>query len=311
MTNNDRIDTGYTWETTTDQVLENVDLTGKRAIVTGASSGIGVETARALASKGAAVTLAVRNVEKGDGVVATIREQTGAAVDVRELELGDLDSVRAFVAKWEGPLDILVNNAGVMNLPTRELTPQGWEKQFGTNHLGHFALTLGLLENLKVAKDGARVVSVASGAHHFGGVDFDDINFENRPYGGWPAYGQSKTANILFAVEAAKRWAGDDISINSLHPGNIRTELHRHIEFTPETEATFNEAQWKTVEQGAATSVLLAASPVIDGITGRYFEDVNEAVEVATPGVSGVMDYALDEPSATRLWDLSAEAVRA
>ncbi|MFD7406999.1 SDR family NAD(P)-dependent oxidoreductase [Streptomyces sp. NPDC059866] len=258
---------------------------------------------------GAHVTLAVRNEKAGREAADEITAKTGNGdVHVASLELADRASVAAFVDAWDGPLDILVNNAGVMNLPTLQLSSEGWELQFATNHLGHFALTAGLHDALAAA-GGAPVVSVGSGGHHASPVVFDDINFERRPYDGWSAYGQSKTANILMALEAGRRWANDGILVNSLHPGSIRTNLHRHIEMTPEIQAVFDAADWKTDEQGAATSVLLAASPVIDGISGRYFEDCNEAVVSQSPD-KGVAPHALDEDAAARLWDLSLQATR-
>ena len=210
--------------------------------------------------------------------------------------------MRAFAANWDGPLHILVNNAGVMAEPLNR-TPEGWEHQFATNHLGHFGLALGLHSALAAAGS-ARIVSVSSSAHHSSDIVFEDIHFENRPYEEWASYGQSKTANILFAVEAAKRWASDGIVANALMPGGIRTALQRHV--SEDLQREWDRFEWKTVEQGASTSVLLAASPLVDGVTGRYFEDNNEALPL-TEGdpMHGVAEYALDPESATRLWDLS------
>ncbi|HEV7656161.1 MAG TPA: SDR family NAD(P)-dependent oxidoreductase, partial [Mycobacteriales bacterium] len=191
--------TGFGATSTAAEVVAGVDLTGRRAIVTGASSGIGVETARALAGAGAEVTLAVRNVEAGSRAAAGI----AGDVLVAPLDLADQASVAAFVAGWTGPLHVLVNNAGVMATPLLR-TAEGWELQFATNHLGHFALATGLSEALAAAGD-ARVVSVSSVGHVNGGVDFDDLFFDRRPYDPWLAYAQSKTANVLFAVGAAAR----------------------------------------------------------------------------------------------------------
>ena len=189
--------------TTAAEVIEGIDLTGERAVVTGASSGIGVETARALA--GAEVTLAVRNTDAGDRA-----------------------SVAAFVATWSGPLHLLVNNAGVMALPDLQLTPEGWEMQFVTYHLGHFALALGLHDALAAAGD-ARIVALSSGGHLQSPVIFDDLNFASRPYDPWLAYGQSKTAIVLFAVEATRRWAQDGITANAVHPGLDRGHQPRTV----------------------------------------------------------------------------------
>ncbi|MEV8377568.1 SDR family NAD(P)-dependent oxidoreductase [Kribbella sp. NPDC056861] len=301
-----RITTPFTRASTAAEVLAGVDLTGRRAVVTGGASGIGVETVRALAAAGAEVTLAVRNTAAGERVAAEITASTGnQSLYVAPLELADRESVRAFGTNWRGPLHILVNNAGVMAEPLTR-TPEGWEHQFATNHLGHFGLALALHPALAAAGN-ARIVAVSSSAHHRSGIDFEDIHFERRPYDAWIAYGQSKTANALFAVEAAKRWAPDGIVTNSLMPGGIMTALQRHVDFEndPALKAAVEGFEWKTPEQGAATSALLAGSPLVDGITGRYFEDNNEAERSVVPGVSGVAAHALDPEAATRLWELS------
>ncbi|MGO1055589.1 SDR family NAD(P)-dependent oxidoreductase [Crossiella sp. CA198] len=295
-----RLTTPFTRESTAAEVIAGVDLTGKRAIVTGGASGIGVETARALARSGAEVTIAARNLEAAGKVAAEVGARAA------HLDLADRASVAAFAADWQGPLHILVNNAGVMASPLTR-TPEGWELQFGTNHLGHFRLTLGLHHALAAA-GGARVVSVSSSAHLMSGVDFEDLHFERRPYDPWVAYGQSKTANILFAVEGARRWAADGIEVNALMPGGIRTGLQRHVESDPgfQEMVASSGMQWKTTEQGAATSVLLAGSPLVAGVSGRYFEDGNEALP-NVPGErrAGVAPYALDAEAAKRLWDVS------
>ena len=307
-----RITTPFGFTSTAAEVIAGVDLSGKRAIVTGASSGIGVETARALADAGAALTLAVRNTQAGERVAAQIREGTGnGAVTVGALDLSDLSSVSAFAAAWSGPLDILVNNAGVMAIQELTLSTGGHEMQFATNHLGHFALAHGLHDSLAAAGS-ARIVSVSSGGHLRSPVVFDDIDYAFRDYDPFGAYGQSKTANVLFAVEATRRWAPDGIVANALMPGGIATPLQRHL---PESYAAqaldaFRAAgtDFKSVQQGAATSVLLAASPLLEGIGGRYFEDCNEAVRVdrrGKPGQGGVAPYALDPANAERLWELS------
>ncbi|MGW3988022.1 SDR family NAD(P)-dependent oxidoreductase [Streptomyces sp. NPDC004830] len=280
-----RLTTPFDAETTAAQVVQGVDLTGRRAVVTGGASGIGVETVRALAAAGAQVTLAVRDTAAGRRTAQDVTATTGNRdVRVAALDLADRASVAAFVAAWDGPLHILVNNAGVMASPELR-TPEGWELQFATNHLGHFALATGLHPAL--ARDGARVVAVSSSAHHRSGVVFDDIHFRERPYEPWSAYGQSKTANVLFAVEGAVRWAADGITVNVLMPGGIRTNLQRHV--TEEELARLRaqaaggaELRWKTTEQGAATSVLLAASPLLDGVSGRYFEDCTGTVVPAS-----------------------------
>ena len=306
-----RISTPFTADTTAAVVIAGVDLSGKRAIVTGGSSGIGTETARALASAGAEVTLAVRDVEAGTRVAGNIIAATGNTnVFVEQLDLSDQMSVAAFVSRWSGPLDILVNNAGIMATPELR-TKEGWELQFATNHLGHFALTTGLHDALQAAGQ-SRVVVVSSVGHVNGEVLFDDLDFAQHPYDAWAAYSQSKTANILFAVEAAKRWASDGIAVNALNPGRIAdTNLSRHMETPP---ATFDPkgstgVSVKTIEQGAATSVLLAASPLVDGVTGRYFEDCQEAVPFETGVRRGVTEYALDPAKAERLWQVSIHKI--
>jgi NAD(P)-dependent dehydrogenase (short-subunit alcohol dehydrogenase family) len=310
------ITTPFGADSTAAEVVAGIDLTWRRAIVTGASSGIGVETARALASAGAEVTLAVRNTEARARTAEDITAKTGSsALRVAKLELADPRSVAAFVAAWSGPLDILVNNAGVMAIPDLRLTPEGWELQFATNHLGHFQLAVGLHHALTEAGNGARIVSLSSRGHLRSPVAFDDINFASRPYEPLVAYGQSKTANVLFAVEANRRWAGDGITANAVHPGSIaETNLSRYID--PDELERIKASglyHFKTAEQGAATSVLVATWPQLAGIGGRYFQDCNEApvVDPATAESTGagVADYAIDPANAERLWELSLAAL--
>ncbi|GAA4631200.1 SDR family NAD(P)-dependent oxidoreductase [Actinoallomurus vinaceus] len=328
MTSTQRIQTPFGEESTAAEVIEGVDLSGKHAVVTGASSGLGAETARALASAGASVTLAVRNTDAGERTATDIRKATGNdAVHVRPLDLVDQASIAAFTSAWAGPLHILVNNAGVMALPALDRTPDGWELQFASNHLGHFALALGLHDALAAAGN-ARIVSLSSRGHHASPVEFDDINFTSRPYDPWLAYGQSKTANVLFAVGATGHWAADGITANAVHPGVImRTNLSRHMD--PEQAAQLRAAEaagelgsiqgapfrFKTIAQGAATSVVVATSPQLEGIGGRYFEDNNEAETLKPEAVGsssgGVAPYALDPDAAERLWALSLAAVGA
>ncbi|WP_248961970.1 SDR family NAD(P)-dependent oxidoreductase [Sphaerisporangium perillae] len=312
MTATTPITTPFTARSTAAEVVDGIDLTGRRAIVTGGASGIGIETARALAGAGAEVTLAVRDLDAGKRTAEDITATTGGRqVLVAPLDLADRASVASFVAAWDGPLHILVNNAGVMAAPETR-TPEGWELQFATNHLGHFALATGLHPALAAA-GGARVVSVSSSAHLRSPVVFDDIHFRERPYEPWLAYGQSKTANVLFAVEATRRWAGDGITVNALMPGGIRTNLQRHI--TQEdldrmlAQAGAGSITLKTPEQGAATSVLVATSPLLDGIGGRYFEDCAEAAPNEPGTRHGVATYALDPEAATLLWQVSTDTL--
>ena len=306
------ITTPFGTESTAAEVVDGIDLAGRRVIVTGGASGIGIETARALAGAGAEVTLAVRNAAAGERAAEDIIATTGnKQVLVAPLDLADQASVASFAAAWDGPLHLLVNNAGVMASPEMR-TPEGWEMQFATNHLGHFALATRLHRALAAA-GGARIVSVSSSAHLRSPVVFSDIHFRQRAYEPWAAYGQSKTANVLFAVEATRRWAADGVAANALMPGAIRTSLQRYV-----TDADLDrlraqmgatEVTWKTPEQGAATSVLVATSPLLEGIGGRYFEDCNEA-GLTQPGTRrGVAAYALDPDAAAQMWQVSVDTV--
>ncbi|MGW1618550.1 SDR family NAD(P)-dependent oxidoreductase [Streptomyces sp. NPDC002172] len=297
------------------EVLSGVDLSGRRAVVTGGASGIGRETARVLGAAGAEVTIGVRDLAAGIRAAEEIAPASGpGSVRAALLDLADQRSVRAFTDAWQGPLHILVLNAGVMATPLQR-TREGWEMQFATNHLGHFALATGLHGALASAH-GARVVAVSSVGHVNGDIDFDDIGFERRPYDPWAAYSQSKTANVLFTVEAARRWAPDLITVNALNPGRITsTRLGRHVGDISNSPASFGatstDVSWKNIEQGAATSVLLAASPLVEGVTGRYFEDCDEAGP-HRPGVRrGVAAHALDPDHAALLWRLSADLLTA
>lgn len=305
------ITTPFGHDSTALEVVDGVDLRGRTAVVTGAASGIGIETARALAAAGATVTVAARDPDAAGRAVRDIARSTGSStVTAVRLDLVDLDSIRDFVDSWSGPLDILVNNAGVMLTPEVR-TRHGWELQFATNHMGHFALTLGLHGALASAP-AARVVVVASSGHGDSPVLFDDLAFERRPYDAGVAYGQSKTANVLFAVELTRRWAADGVTANALMPGGIWTNLQRHWDpqvLADMKKATAGAGTVKTAEQGAATSVLLATSPQLEGIGGRYFEDCREAevVPAIIDGVHGVRDYALDPEAAGRLWTVSLD----
>ncbi|SFB62803.1 NAD(P)-dependent dehydrogenase, short-chain alcohol dehydrogenase family [Cohnella sp. OV330] len=308
MSETSLITTPFDASSTASDVVAGIDLTNRRAIVTGGASGIGIETARALAEAGAHVTLAVRDLDAGKRVAEDIAATTGnQLVEVALLNLIDRSSVASFVASWDGPLHILINNAGIMATPETR-TPEGWELQFATNHLGHFALANGLHDALKAAGS-ARVVSVSSAGHLRTPVVFDDINFLRRPYDQFLAYGQSKTANILFAVEASKRWADDGITVNALMPGAIHTPGVAGLQITAEQRASGQEFVWKTPQQGAATSVLLATSPLLDGIGGRYFEDCNEAEPHVSGTRNGVASYALDPEAAAHLWQVSIDAL--
>ncbi|WP_431902793.1 SDR family NAD(P)-dependent oxidoreductase [Nonomuraea sp. bgisy101] len=297
-----RMGTPFNAKTTAAEILAGFDLTGRRIIVTGGASGIGLETVRALRGAGAEVTVATRNPTSGR----------------RALDLSDLGSVRAFVAGWIGPVHAIVANAGIMALPTRQVAANGWELQLATNFLGHFALITGLRENLRQAGD-ARVVMVSSGAQLLAPFDFDDPHFERRSYDPWVAYAQSKTADVLLAVGAARRWAADGITANALEPGYIHTNLQRHLDDDTMRAAGAMDDEgnlvtpdhYKTPEQGAATSVLLAGSPLLEGVTGRFFSSDNQEAEVVSGGpdaTTGVAAWSVDPAAADRLWDYALTA---
>jgi NAD(P)-dependent dehydrogenase (short-subunit alcohol dehydrogenase family) len=297
-----RISTNFGFSSTTADVTAGIDFSGKYVVITGGASGIGIETARAFAAIGADVTLAVRKPADAAEVAAVITARTGnVKVGVRELDLTDRSSIVGFVDSWEGPLNVLVNNAGVMAIPTLERTPEGWEMQFATNYLGHFALAQGLHAALAEA-GAARIVSLSSSGHLFSPIMFEDLHFDFVPYDPLLAYAQSKTATSLFAVAATSHWASDGITVNAVMPGAIATNLQRHTSGL----RTPVERQ-KSPDQGAATTLFVATSPALAGIGGRYFEDVNEAELVTHRNAmyTGVAPYALNPASAERLWEMS------
>jgi NAD(P)-dependent dehydrogenase (short-subunit alcohol dehydrogenase family) len=304
------IATRFDFESTAAEVVDGIDLTGRRAIVTGGASGIGIPTARALAGAGAEVTLAVRDPAAGARVAGEIEGD----MRVARLDLADLASVREFAAAWDGPLHMLINNAGVMALPELTLNRDGHELQFATNHLGHFALTLGLHTALAAA-EGARVVCVSSAGHLRSPVVFDDLDFAFRDYDPFAAYAQSKTANVLHAVELTRRWADEGIVANALMPGGIATRLQRHQDARYMDRARA-QMRIKSPEQGAATSVLLATAPQLDGVGGRYFEDCHEVGVIHRRDKDvrhshGVAAFAVDPDNAYRLWEVSSRLVNA
>ena len=317
-----RIATPFTADSTTDDVLRGVDLGGVRAVVTGSSSGLGRETARALATAGAVVTLAVRDLAAGDAVADEIaRLGAPQRPQVALLDLADQASVSRFVDSWDGPLHLLVNNAGLVT-GGLERTPEGWELQFATNHLGHFALTVGLhraLASGAAERDGSRIVSLSSTAHMRSGIDFHDLHFEHRPYDPQIAYAQAKTANSLLSVEATRRWASDGIVANTVNPGGVATGLQRN--FTPGQKASLDAAEaaglfsYKTVQQGAATTIVAAVRPELAHTGGHYLDDAQEAYTVPDDAdladhPHGVKAWALDPAAAERLWVMSSALVR-
>ena len=296
----------FNGESTTDDVLEGIRLEGQHAVVTGATGGLGIETARALASVGASVTITGRSAEKAEAALKTLRSQVPEAqFDVEELELASLASVAAAakrIVERGRPIDLLINNAGVMMCPEGQ-TDDGFETQFGTNHLGHFAWTAGLLPTLAPS---ARIVTLSSGAHVFGTCDVDDLNWQKRDYEPRLAYAQAKTANLWFGSELQRRH-GDRLLSLSVHPGVIQTDLSRHVPPAglEAMRASLEErgVQTKSVPQGAATSVWAATSKTLLDHGGAYLADCQVAQPVsAENAASGYAPWAYDTENAERLW---------
>ncbi|XVE64821.1 hypothetical protein DITRI_Ditri07aG0132600 [Diplodiscus trichospermus] len=298
---------GFSASSTAEEVTQGIDGTGLTAIVTGASSGIGVETTRVLALRGVHVVMAVRNVDAGRNVKeAILKEIPAANIDVMELDLSSMASVRKFASEYQSlsiPLNLLINNAGVMGTPFM-LSHDNIELQFATNHLGHFLLTNLLLETMKntahKSNREGRIVNLSSEGHRFAyreGICFDKINDESG-YNSWFAYGQSKLANILHAKELAKclKEDGVEITANSLHPGSIMTNLMRHHGFINSIGHVFGKYFLKSIPQGAATTCYVALHPQVKGVSGEYFLDSN----IGKPS-----SKATDADLAKRLWDFS------
>jgi NAD(P)-dependent dehydrogenase (short-subunit alcohol dehydrogenase family) len=307
---------------TTDDVLEGVNLRGKRVLVTGVSAGLGVETARALVAHGADVVGAARDLTKAKAATVGVQAaaKKGGGVELVELDLASLDSVRvcadALVDDGK-PFDLVIANAGVMACPFGK-SADGFETQFGTNHLGHFVLVNRIAS---LMKPGSRLVNLSSAGHRYSDVDLDDPNFEGTPYDPWAAYGRSKTANILFAVEFDRRHKGNGIRATAVHPGGIQTELSRHIgeeginQLVERINAATRAAgepdfKFKTIPQGAATSVWAGAVAAADDVGGRYCEDCHvAAIEPDATKRAGVKPYALNPATAKALWAKSEEMV--
>lgn len=322
----------FGFESTAEEVAAGADLRGQVAVVTGASSGLGVETARVLAGRGATVVCAARDLDKAEAAARGIREATGnQAVEVVRLELGSLPSVRACaqaILSRHQAIHLLLNNAGVMACPLGR-TEQGFELQLGTNHLGHFLLT-GLLSPALRRGAPARIVCVSSSGHRFGPVDFDDPHYQRRPYDKWQAYGQSKTANIWHALGLDRRLGGDGVRAFAIHPGMIVTELGRHLtdddrkalleRVAAAAKAAEREGRtgggagggprWKQPAQGAATQVWAATAPELAGRGGLYLEDCHVAGPSPEPMAPvGYAPWALDAAAAERLWGVSEAMV--
>lgn len=311
---------------TTDEVLDGIQLQGKRVLVTGVSAGLGVETARTLVAHGAEVVGTARDLEKAKKATAHIQAESGqgGSFELLELDLGSLASVRAAADKLIADgrtFDVIIANAGVMATPLG-YTADGFETQFGTNHLGHFVF---INRIASLIRPGGRLVNLASSGHRFSDVNLDDVNFEHTDYDPFVAYGRSKTANILFAVEFDKRYRDKGIRATAVHPGGIQTELSRHMgddtlmamveninrELAAEGKPEF---QFKTVPQGAATSVWAAFVGDANEVGGRYCENchVSEIVpddQVINPVNEGVRAYALNPERAAALWARSEELV--
>ncbi|WP_158944428.1 SDR family NAD(P)-dependent oxidoreductase [Granulicella sp. S190] len=314
-------------KSTTEDVLAGVDLKGKRILVTGVSAGLGVETARALVAHGADVMGAARDLEKAKRATTEVSEtaaKTGANLELIELDLASLKSVRGAADKLlaDGrPFDVIIANAGVMATPPGK-TEDGFETQFGTNHLGHFVFVNRIA---KLIKDEGRLVNLSSSGHRFSNVDLNDPNFETTSYEPFLAYGRSKTANILFAVEFDRRHRGRGVRATAVHPGGIATELGRHmpdgaieafVQQVQEQRAAAGEEpfEFKSVPQGAATSVWAGVVAAADEVGGKYCEDcqVGELIpaDLQVSAINrGVRGYALDSENAAALWKKSEQMV--
>lgn len=302
-------------DSTTDEVLESVDLTGKRVLVTGVSAGLGVETARALAAHGAQVTGAARDLDKAKAATAGI-----PGLDLIQMDLASLASVRAAADRLVAagkPFDLVIANAGVMATPFGK-TIDGFETQFGTNHLGHFVFVNRIAS---LFAPGSRLVNLSSAGHRFSDIDLDDPNFERTPYAEFIAYGRSKTANVLFAVEFDRRHRDRGVRATAVHPGGIQTELGRYMTeevrqqmLTAATQAATAAGatafRWKTIPQGAATSVWAGVVAPAEAVGGRYCEDCHVAEVVDGDSLrGGIRSYALDAERAKALWARSEEMV--
>ena len=314
----------FSAESTTDDVLDGVDLAGRRFVITGTSAGLGEEATRAIAAAGGSVVMLARNPDANQEAAQRVRSLVpDAQISLGELDLADLTSVRACAQRLldDGdPIDVLINNAGVMACPEGRTT-DGFEMQFGTNHLGHFELTRRLMPAI-LAGSAPRIVCLTSSAHDISNVDLDDPNFERTPYDAWVSYGRSKSANALHALALAQRHPSDEVFVASVHPGAIMTSLGRHldddlmaqaIERSKQRAAAHPEATtgrtFKTVEQGAATEVWAATAPDIADLHGGYLADCGPGVEGGNPGQNGFRSYIADVGTADRLWALSERLV--
>lgn len=314
------IGSGFGAKSSAAEVMEGIDLSGKTAVITGGYSGIGLETTKALVGAGADVIVPVRSKEKADKNLAG----AGLAVETREMDLADLASVQNFAADVAGSRDkvhLLINNAGIMACPETRIGP-GWEAQFAINHIGHFVLTNELAPYLKNAGS-ARVVCLSSTAHRRSGIRWDDIHFQGGDYDKWEAYGQSKTANALFARELNRRLSGDGVKAFSVHPGGIMTPLQRHLEKEEMIAMGWMDengevpdalkAFFKTPEQGCSTTLWCATSAALNDSGGEYCEDcdIAQLASEGSPRYFHVAPWAVDNKAAMRLWDETEKMVAA
>lgn len=312
------IQSPFNAKSTAAEVIKGIDLAGKLAIVTGGHSGIGIETVKALAGAGAEIVVPARDVVKSKAALSGV----AGKISVASMDLADLASVRRFVAEIRATrkaVHLLINNAGVMACPEARVG-KGWELQFATNHIGHFALTNELAPLLKAAK-GARVVCLSSTAHKMSAIRWNDIHFAAEPYDKWVAYGQSKTANSLFAVELDARMKGDGVRAFAVHPGGIMTPLQRHLQLEEMVAAGWinekgeptemSKGLFKTPEQGASTTAFAATSGFLDGAGGVYCEDCNIAAlaDADAPRWSMVAAHAVDKDEAVRLWSATEKMI--
>jgi len=309
----------FSFESATDDVLDGIDLSGRRFVITGAASGLGEESTRALASHGASILMLARDPQKNADAAERVRAAVpDAELSLDTVDLADLASVRAFAGRYiesGQPIDVLMNNAGVMACPYGH-TADGFEMQFGTNHLGHFELTR-LLEPAVVAGDEPRIVMLSSAAHGIADVDLDDPGFEHSEYDAWVAYGRSKSANALHALALSERL--DGVLSLSVHPGGIMTNLGRHLnddlmnqmldraKERAEASGESGGMQFKSIPQGAATQVWAATSPDLVGHNGAYLADCGLGVEGGNIGRNGFAPYIADVATAGRLWELSEQ----
>ncbi|MEM7100045.1 MAG: oxidoreductase [Pseudomonadota bacterium] len=313
-----RTHSGFPAKSEPEDILQGVDLGGKTAVVTGGYSGIGLETTRALANRGVSVFVPARDRRKAEENLADVEGQ----ITIGTMDLADLSSISGFaqdVREATASLDLLINNAGIMACPETRVG-QDWEAQFATNHFGHFVLTRDLLP-LLLSADSARVVSLSSSAHKRSDVNWDDIHFKTQPYEKWTAYGQSKTANALFARGLDLRYASDGVQSFSVHPGGILTPLQRHLEISEmaamgwtDDEGNLTEqaaALFKTPAQGCTTTLWAATSPALNGKGGVYCEDcdVADLQGDGIPPFLGVAEWATLDESADRLWDITERSL--